>query len=86
MTPLVFDWIHYLLPCGKEKLAVMETPGHTPGGICLYGQKILFCGDTLFADGQVGRTDKTKLFVLPDETVVYPGHGEETTSKLAKRE
>ena len=88
-----------VLRFGKEKLAVIETPGHTPGGICLYNQKILFSGDTLFAEGQVGRTDlggssledltnsiKTKLFVLPDETVVYPGHGEETTIKLAKRE
>jgi len=75
------------------KLRVIHTPGHTPGGICLYSEKdgIIFVGDTLFA-GSVGRTDfpngdmkqliegiKHKLLVLPDDTVVYPGHGPETT-------
>lgn len=90
-----------ILRFGKEKLAVMETPGHTPGGICLYSNLggVLFSGDTLFASGGIGRTDlggsslenlissiKTQLFILPEETLVYPGHGEETTIKLAKRE
>lgn len=83
---------------GKEKLRVIETPGHTPGGISLYGNKVLFSGDTLFCQG-VGRTDfsysspkqllkslKEKIFVLPDETCVYPGHGEETTIKLEKEQ
>ncbi|RKY24362.1 MAG: MBL fold metallo-hydrolase, partial [Planctomycetota bacterium] len=71
----------------------LHTPGHTPGGICLYARDegIVFVGDTLFADS-VGRTDfpggnmsqllksiKEKLCVLPDETVVYPGHGPATT-------
>jgi hydroxyacylglutathione hydrolase len=75
------------------KLSVIHTPGHTPGGICLYSEKdgIIFVGDTLFA-GSVGRTDfpngdmrqliegiRHKLLVLPDDTVVYPGHGPETT-------
>ena len=75
------------------KLRVIHTPGHTPGGICLYSEKdgIIFVGDTLFA-GSIGRTDfpngdmrqliegiKRKLFVLPDNTIVYPGHGPETT-------
>jgi glyoxylase-like metal-dependent hydrolase (beta-lactamase superfamily II) len=75
------------------RLRVIHTPGHTPGGICLYSEKdgIIFVGDTLFA-GSIGRTDfpngdmkkliegiKHKLFVLPDDTVVYPGHGPETT-------
>jgi glyoxylase-like metal-dependent hydrolase (beta-lactamase superfamily II) len=75
------------------KLRVIHTPGHTPGGICLYCEKdgIIFVGDTLFA-GSIGRTDfpngdmrqllegiKHKLLVLPDDTVVYPGHGPETT-------
>ncbi len=75
------------------ELSVIHTPGHTPGGICLYcqGAGILFAGDTLFAES-VGRTDfpggstvqlaesiKTRLFVLPDETRVHPGHGPETT-------
>jgi len=75
------------------KLKVLHTPGHTPGGISLYSKAdgIIFVGDTLFANS-VGRTDipggnmtqlikgiKEKLFVLPDETVVYPGHGPQTT-------
>ncbi|UCC97613.1 MAG: MBL fold metallo-hydrolase [Phycisphaerales bacterium] len=75
------------------KLLVLHTPGHTPGGICLYSQPdgAAFVGDTLFADS-VGRTDfpggsmyqlldsvKDKLFTLPDETNVYPGHGPPTT-------
>jgi len=75
------------------KLKVLHTPGHTPGGISLYSKAdgIIFVGDTLFANS-VGRTDiprgnmtqlikgiKEKLFALPDETVVYPGHGPQTT-------
>jgi len=74
------------------KLQVLHTPGHTPGGICLYskGEGIVFTDDTLFANG-VGRTDlggnmeqlvksiKEKLFTLPEETAVYPGHGPTTT-------
>jgi hydroxyacylglutathione hydrolase len=74
-------------------LQVLHTPGHTPGGICLYSQTddVVFTGDALFA-GSVGRTDfplgdyeklisaiKDKLLVLPDRTVVYPGHGPQTT-------
>ena len=74
-------------------LKVLHTPGHTAGGICLYSKKanVVFAGDTLF-QGSVGRTDfpgssteklmssiKEKLLVLPDETVVYTGHGEETS-------
>jgi glyoxylase-like metal-dependent hydrolase (beta-lactamase superfamily II) len=75
------------------KLNVLHTPGHTPGGICLYSkdEMVVFVGDTLFADS-VGRTDmpggntsqliqsiKQKLCTLPDETIVYPGHGPQTT-------
>lgn len=70
---------------------VVYTPGHSPGGICLVGQGVVFSGDTLFNCG-IGRTDlpsgsysqlmnsiHTKLLVLPDNTTVYPGHGPETT-------
>lgn len=76
---------------GNEYLTVIETPGHTPGGISLYTQGLLFSGDALFYES-VGRTDfpggsfemlirciKERLLVLPPETVVLPGHNEETT-------
>jgi hydroxyacylglutathione hydrolase len=77
---------------GKDSVVtVLETPGHTPGGLSFYTGKFLFSGDTLF-EGSIGRTDleggdfdlllnsiRTKLFVLPAETRVYPGHGIETT-------
>lgn len=72
---------------GKQSLEVILTPGHTPGGICLYSGTDLFTGDTLFV-GAIGRTDfpggdmtaymkaiKERLLTLPDETVVWPGHG-----------
>jgi len=70
---------------------VLHTPGHSPGGICLLGHGVVFSGDTLFNFG-VGRTDfpgcshkqlmksiHDKLMTLPDETIVYPGHGPATT-------
>lgn len=72
---------------GEEELEVIHTPGHSPGGVCLYCAPHLFTGDTLFVGG-VGRTDfprcsmtelstsiKTRLLTLPPETVVWPGHG-----------
>ncbi|MGV1099232.1 MBL fold metallo-hydrolase [Thiovibrio sp. JS02] len=72
---------------GKVTLTVLHTPGHTPGGICLYAAPHLFTGDTLFVGG-VGRTDfpggdtlqlldaiREKILSLPPETVVWPGHG-----------
>ncbi len=75
----------------------IKTSGHTPGGICLYFEKenVLFSGDTLFC-GSVGRTDfpygdskeliksLNKLKELPDETVVYCGHGDKTTIGVEK--
>jgi hydroxyacylglutathione hydrolase len=79
------------------KFTVLHTPGHSPGGISLYGHGILFSGDTLFNHG-IGRTDfpgcsyeqiidsiQNKLLTLPDETVVYPGHGPATTIGEEKR-
>jgi glyoxylase-like metal-dependent hydrolase (beta-lactamase superfamily II) len=76
---------------------VLFTPGHSQDEICLYGHGILFSGDTLFNAG-IGRTDfpgcseeqlfhsiKNKLYTLPDNTVVYPGHGPQTTIGDEKR-
>ena len=78
---------------GSLALKVLHTPGHSPGSVTLWceEEKAVFSGDVLFQMG-VGRTDfpggsfrvllqsiKDKLFVLPDETVVYPGHGPQTT-------
>ena len=77
--------------CGSLKFTVIETPGHTQGGVCLLTEGALFSGDTLFA-GSIGRTDlaggsfeeivrsiKERLLVLPPDTVVYTGHGPGTT-------
>lgn len=80
------------------ELKVLHTPGHTPGGIALLGDGILFSGDTLFAQG-VGRTDfpggsmetlmdsiKSKILTLDDSTCVYSGHGPESTVGRIKQE
>ncbi|MBI4018321.1 MAG: MBL fold metallo-hydrolase [Candidatus Aenigmarchaeota archaeon] len=78
-----------LIRIGSAALEVIETPGHSPGSVCLYGAGMLFSGDTLFA-GSHGRTDfpggdhskmlasLKKLLKLPPETKVHPGHGPET--------
>ncbi len=78
---------------GFLEFEVVHTPGHTPGSISLYcrDEKVVFTGDTLFA-GSIGRTDlpgasherlirsiREKLLIMPDDTVVYPGHGDRTT-------
>lgn len=81
------------LDVGSFKIKVLETPGHTPGGISFYILNHIFTGDTLFK-GSIGRTDleggnfeellnsiKNKIFSLPSETLVHPGHGEETILK-----
>lgn len=81
------------LNSGEHCFRIIETPGHTSGSMCLYceKEKILFSGDTLFYES-IGRTDfptgnfqslsdsvYTKLYILPDDTTVMPGHGESTT-------
>lgn len=85
-----------IIEAGDLKLTVIHTPGHSPGGICLYTDGVLFSGDTLFNFG-IGRTDfpggnhkqllnsiALKLFNLPPETVVYPGHGPDSTIGFEK--
>jgi hydroxyacylglutathione hydrolase len=84
-----------VLELGGLKFEVIHTPGHSPGGICAYGEGILITGDTLFA-GSVGRTDLQggdvdklkmsfkRLMSLPDETRVLPGHGPESTIGLER--
>ena len=79
------------LNIGDLHFTVVHTPGHTQGGICLVGEGVVFSGDALF-NLSIGRTDlpggsyrqliesiQTKLMVLPDDTIVCPGHGPETT-------
>ena len=79
------------LEFGNHTMKVIETPGHTPGGICLLVDNDIFTGDTLFA-GSIGRTDlaggnydsiiksiKTKLMIMPDTIAVHPGHGPSST-------
>lgn len=86
------------IPVGSGAFRVLETPGHTPGGISLHLDNAVFVGDTLFA-GSVGRTDltggslpvllrsiTTKLLTLPDRTVVYPGHGPATSIGVERRD
>ena len=78
---------------GRTQLEVLHVPGHSPGSICFYcrAENVIFVGDVLFA-GSIGRTDlpkgnyaelitgiQRKLLVLPDETIVYSGHGPTTT-------
>ena len=80
-----------IIEVGDLKFTVLHTPGHSHGGICLYGDGVVFVGDTLF-NLSVGRSDfpgcshevlidsiQRKLMVMPDDTTVYPGHGPKTT-------
>jgi glyoxylase-like metal-dependent hydrolase (beta-lactamase superfamily II) len=81
---------------GSTIFKVIATPGHSPGGICIYGAGMLFSGDTLFYRGE-GRTDISggnekmlqksllKLMRLDENTIVYPGHGPITKISEEKR-
>jgi len=82
---------------GNQEMTVLETPGHTEGATCFLIGKHLFSGDTLFPGGpgktrspeafqQVVDSITKKLLVLPDDTAVYPGHGDDTTIGKAREE
>lgn len=86
-----------VLKCGKIEFKLFHVPGHSPGSLVFYADGILIAGDTLFNES-IGRTDfpdssevdlhtaiRTKIYSLPDETKVYPGHGDPTTVGHEKR-
>jgi len=86
-----------ILKFGDLEVRILHTPGHTPGGISIVIGNCVFTGDTLF-HSSIGRTDfpggsakdivnsiRNKLFTLPEETTVYPGHGEPTKIGYEKR-
>jgi len=88
----------YKLTLGEYDVFVYHTPGHTRGGVVIYAKPYLFSGDTIF-DHEVGRCDlpggnldtliksiREKVFVLPEETLVLPGHGPGSTVGVEKRE
>lgn len=93
VTPSIKDTVNLdegtKLRLGKGKIEVIETPGHSPGGVSFYvpNSKLLFSGDTIFSDGGVGRTDLPycsekdlkksieKLDRLPEDIMLLPGHG-----------
>ena len=85
------------IKAGNMKISVIHTPGHTPGSICLGVDKSLFTGDTLFS-GSIGTTEvpladyktlinsiKNKILTLPDDTRIYPGHGNASTIGTEKK-
>lgn len=80
-----------ILKLGNNDIKVIHTPGHTQGGVCYLVDNMLFSGDTIFRES-VGRCDleggnfeqivesiKTKIFTLPDDITIYPGHSRQTT-------
>ncbi len=80
-----------IIKLGETEIKVIHTPGHTQGGVCYYTSGSLFSGDTIFREC-VGRCDleggdfdqivesiENKIFTLPAETIIYPGHGSRTT-------
>jgi len=82
---------------GKVKLEVLHTPGHTPGSLCFNAGQYLISGDTIFPGGpgktgspadlrQIIKSITEKIFVLSDDTQIYPGHGDSTTLKKEKDE
>lgn len=93
--PKIWKYINEndIIEFGNQTLTIMHVPGHSPGSIVFYNKKenLIVSGDVLF-NGSIGRTDlprcshedlikgiRTKLFTLPENTIVYPGHGPATT-------
>ncbi|MCG2777469.1 MAG: MBL fold metallo-hydrolase [Desulfobacterales bacterium] len=83
------------LSFGKVELKVFHTPGHTPGSLCFYAEDYLIAGDTIFPGGpgktsspenlkQIIESITSKIFTLPDDTRIFPGHGDSTVLKLEK--
>lgn len=95
--PQVDYWYTDKLENLNWPLKIIPTPGHTQGSSCLLWEKVLFSGDMMFAGGYLGRTDLwggepekiqaslDKLLLLPDETIVYPGHAESSTIGAERR-
>jgi glyoxylase-like metal-dependent hydrolase (beta-lactamase superfamily II) len=86
-----------ILKLGNLKIEVLHTPGHTPGSLCFKIGKYLFAGDTIFPSGpghtetpddfqQIIASITQKIFCLPDNTMILPGHGDGTTVQKAKEE
>ena len=82
---------------GNIKLEVLHTPGHTPGSLCFKVSRYLISGDTIFPGGpgktrssadfrQIVKSITEKIFILPDDTEIYPGHGDSTVLKKEKAE
>lgn len=89
--PDFFLYDNQELAVGNLSLRVLYTPGHSPGGVCFLTGSMLFSGDTIFPNGpgntsifgsnyqEILRSIHGKIFSLPDDTTIYPGHGLETT-------
>jgi glyoxylase-like metal-dependent hydrolase (beta-lactamase superfamily II) len=86
-----------ILPLGNLEVKVLHTPGHTPGSLCFLIGGYLLSGDTIFPGGpgktvsplrfkEIVESIKSKIFVLPDDTLVYPGHGDTTILRKEKAE
>lgn len=87
--PVINKYLEKEIGLEEVKFKIMETPGHTPGSVCLYQEfeKFIICGDLIFAGGSLGRTDFSysnkkrleasvkRILSLPLDTVLYPGHG-----------
>jgi glyoxylase-like metal-dependent hydrolase (beta-lactamase superfamily II) len=98
-VPTVNEFIQdgAVLRLGKQEIKVLHTPGHTEGGCSFFVENMLFSGDTLFQES-IGRTDleggdfstlknsiETKIYTLPEDTKVYPGHGPSTSIEHEKK-